>query len=234
MNDDFLKQPKSPRPAFANALFGRINQPVRTRTNSYSLRQAALTAAALSLVAALALAASPTAQAALAQLVKQIGGVTFVEDEQPIASSDVPSTVTEQTLTLDEVDSLPYPISLPTWLPEGFVLDTNLTVTHFSDSYTPVQIAYWGEAPQGWSTPIYLLIGQNVVNWSVELEHVEEVQINGQAAALTRGAWNADTGEWNEAEGGLTLTWTKGDLQYQLMANDVGAETLIKVAESIP
>lgn len=232
MNDDFLKQLKSPRPEFAGSLFGRLNQPIKVQ--SFGLRQVGLTAAALSLAVALALAVSPSAQAALAQLVKQIGGVTFVEDEQPIASSDTPSTVTEQILTLDETDSLPYPISLPTWLPDGFVLDTNLTVTHFSDSYTPVRIAYWGEAPQGWPTPIYLLIGQNTVNWQVELEHVEEVQVNGQAAALTRGAWNADTGQWNAAEGGLTLTWAKGDLQYQLMASEVGAETLIRVAESIP
>jgi hypothetical protein len=79
-----------------------------------------------------------------------------------------------------------------------------------------------------------MLVGPRV-NWAVDLDHLQEVQVNGQPAGLTQGGWDADTGEWGGAgAGNVTLTWIHGDLMYQLMSPGVTAEELIRMAESIP
>jgi Domain of unknown function (DUF4367) len=235
MNDDFLtKFQKPPRPQFAASLLERINQPMNTTTKPSRLRPALPAFTAVAAALTLALAVSPSAQAAIGEWIQEIGGVNFVADNGQMSGEEEPVTVTDSMVSLNDPAALPFAVSLPAWAPDGFVLDTNARITDFGSGYTPITIAYWGEAPGGWPAVIYLSIGQNTRSWIVDLEHVEEVQINGQPAALTRGGWNADTGQWNVAEGGLTLTWTRGDLQYQLMASNVSAETLIQMAESIP
>jgi hypothetical protein len=234
MNDDFLTRfQKTPRPQFATTLFDRINQSMTTTPKPSRLRPVLLGLTAVTTALALALAISPSAQTALGNWIREIGGVNFVSDSGQINSNEEVITVTESTVSLDDPAALPFPIALPAWAPAGFVLDPNARITYFNEGYTPIAITYWGETPGGWPAVIILTVGQNTPNWVVDLEHVEEVSINGQPAALTRGGWNADTGQWNVAEGGLTLTWVRGDLQYQLMSADASADTLIRMAESM-
>ena len=109
-------------------------------------------------------------------------------------------------------------------------------ITYFSEEYTPVEIA-WMKSPDGSGPiPIILIIGQPV-KWEVDLDHLTEVQINGQPAGLTGGGWNADTGTWDTSTSevnNLTLTWMRDNVMYQLMTPGATAEDLIRMAESIP
>ena len=77
---------------------------------------------------------------------------------------------------------------------------------------------------------IILTVGQPV-QWFVDTDHLQEVQINGQPAGLTGGNWNADSGQWTGDD--QTLTWMKGDVMYRLSSR-LPVEDLIRVAESIP
>jgi len=177
---------------------------------------------------------SPTAQAALDRVVHQIGGVTFFgPDETEANATPVPESqitiVPDEVLSLAEAqEKLPYAVSLPTWVPEGFQMATTVRISYFGTSYTPVDITWSGTDPT--IGGILLTVGQPV-NWYVDTDHLQEVQINGQSAGLTGGNWNADSGQWSGDD--LTLTWMKGDVMYRLSGR-LRMEDLIKVAESIP
>jgi hypothetical protein len=75
-----------------------------------------------------------------------------------------------------------------------------------------------------------LMIGQPV-DWLVELDHLQEVQVNGEPAGLTGGGWDADSGQWTGDD--LTLTWKRGDVMYRLSSDGLTVDELIRVAESI-
>ncbi len=71
------------------------------------------------------------------------------------------------------------------------------------------------------------------VNWLADTDSVEEVEVNGQPAALVGGSWDYDTGQWN-TEVNVTLSWMKGEGMYQLHATGASVEDLLRIAESIP
>ena len=236
MNDKFLIRFRKPPPReFAAALYERINTDMNTQ-RSFAFRRMTV-AAALCLALIGALAFSPSARAAIATLFREIGGITFIgpdetSDQEP-ASPDEEVTVPEETLTLDEARAkLPYTFNLPTWVPEGYVLGEYVRITYFPNNNTPVSLTWMKPQEVGGDIPIILVIGPRV-NWLVDLDSVEEVQINGQPAGLVGGGWNADTGQW-ESDANLALTWMKGDVMYQLRSPGATVEELIQMAESIP
>ena len=233
MNDDFLTRfRKVPRREFSEALYERISTEMNTQRN-FNIRRIMFAAAfCLALIAALAF--SPTAQAALNRVVRQIGGITFfgpdeTEANQPPVPESQITLVPEERLSLSEARAkLPYAISLPTWVPEGFTMGTSVRISYFGTKYTPVEIIWYGSDPM--IGGFMLTVGQPV-QWLVDTDHLQEVQINGQPAGLTGGNWDADSGQWTGDD--KTLTWMKGDVMYQLSSR-LPVEDLIRVAESIP
>lgn len=231
MNDDFLTRfRKSPSREFTAALYERINIPMDTQ-KKFTLRRLTV-AAALCLALAAALVFSPSARAALEFIMQEIGGVTYLEpeaDSTPLPESQV-TLVPEETVSLEEARAkLPFAIGLPAWVPEGYTMGSSVRVTYFSDQNTPATITWHGNDPV--AGPIILTVSQPV-KWVVDLDHLEEVQVNGQPAGLTGGNWNADTGEWSGSD--ITLTWLRGDVMYRLMSPGASVEDLIRMAESIP
>lgn len=230
MNDDFLTRfRKPPRRDFAAALYERINRPMNTH-RKFPLRRFTF-AAAICLALGAALFFSPAARAALEYIVREIGGVTYLEPE--VASTPLPESqvtiVPEETLSLDQArEKLPFEISLPAWAPEGYTMGTSVRISYFNQ-YTPATITWYGSDPV--AGPIVLTVGQPV-KWMVDLDHLQEVLINGQPAGVTGGNWNADTGEWSGTD--VTLMWMHGDVMYRLMSNGASVEDLIRMAESIP
>ena len=75
------------------------------------------------------------------------------------------------------------------------------------------------------------MVGQPV-QWLVDIDHLEGVQINGEPAGLTGGSWDADSSKWTGTD--ATLTWKKGDVMYQLSSPGAPVEDLIHMADSIP
>lgn len=233
MNDEFLsRHRKTPRREFATALYERINPPMSTKSKFTSQRFTLAGAIFLALFAAFAL--SPGARAAVSNLIREIGGVTFIGPDETASEAPVPESeitiVPDKTLPLAEAQAkLPFEINLPTWVPEGFVMGPSVRVSYFSDQYTPATITWYGSDPA--NAMIELVVGQEV-SWLVDLDHVQEITINGQTAGLTGGGWDADTGTWTGSD--VTLTWLKGDTMYILRAPGAPVEDLIRMAESIP
>jgi hypothetical protein len=237
MNDDFLTRFRStPRREFAAALYQRINIPMNMQ-RKFALKRLSF-AAAICIALAAALAFSPNARAALTYLFREIGGITYVEED--ISAGKLPPPLPESAITIVPEDiiplseareKVPFEINLPTWVPEGFSMSATVRISYFGNHYTPVQITWSGGDPA--LGLIVLMVGQRV-NWEVDLDHVQEVQINGQPAGLTGGGWDADSGQWDTVNHNLTLTWMRGDVMYQLHSPSVTAEELIRVAESIP
>jgi len=233
MNDDFLTRfRRTPPYEFSEALYERITTEMNTQKKSVFRRIMFASALGLALLAALVF--SPAAQAAIDRVVRQIGGVNFVGPNEaeanatPLPESQI-TIVPDEVLSLTEAQAkLPYAVSLPTWVPDGFSLSTTVRISYFGERYTPVDITWSGPDPMVGG--ILLTVGQPV-QWYVDTDHLEEVQINGQSAGLTGGNWNADSGQWSGDD--HTLTWMKGDVMYRLSGR-LPVEDLIKMAESIP
>lgn len=248
MNDDFLIQYwRTPRRAFADDLFARL-APERAPTGyaglvSSPVRAFAAGLAALVLIAATVLLATPGARAAVGQLIRTIGGITFHYVASPPDSSEatiVPHTV----VSLAEArTTLPFELRLPAWAPDGYVLQED--EVRIWRPQPPVS----GIEPQSvtltWRNPAYdqgirLCIAYPAstwANWLVGHEStVEEIVINGQPAALVRGAW--EDGEWRP-ELDMTLLWVPegSAASYSLSAmprfTQVSVEDLIRMAESV-
>jgi hypothetical protein len=233
MNDEFLTRHRTPpRREFAAALYERINQPMNTRS-LFSQRRFTI-AAALCLALVAAIAVSPGARAAVTNFIREIGGITFIGPDDTAAETPVPESeiqiVPDELVTLNVAQAkLPFEISLPTWVPDGFDMGPSVRITYFSDQNTPATLTWFGSDPS--NAIIELVVGQRV-NWLVDLDHVQEVTVNGLPAALTGGGWDADTGEWNG--GDPTLTWLRGDTMYILRSPGGSPKDLIRMAESIP
>ena len=79
MNDDFLyKFRKPPRREFAAALYQRINQPMKTTIRTRVLRTVALSFAMVAVIATV-LFFSPSVRAMAESIIRQIGGIIFVQ-----------------------------------------------------------------------------------------------------------------------------------------------------------
>jgi uncharacterized protein DUF4367 len=233
MNDDFLTRfRKAPRREFSEALYERIRTEMNTQKKFNVRRMTLALAMGIALIAAFAF--SPAARAAVNNLVHQIGGVTFFSPDEthnqaPVLESQV-TIVPEDRLPLDQArEKVPFDISLPNWVPDGFHMGSLVRISYFGDRYTPVEITWYG--PDAIRGNIDLRVGQRV-SWLVDTNDLQEVQVNGQPAGLTGGTWDADSGEWTEAL--AILTWMKGDVMYQLSSPGLPAEDLIRMAESIP
>ena len=239
MSDEFLTRfRKAPPREFAAELYLRINSTMITQRKSLFRRVTFATAISLALFAALAL--SPSARAAFNGLFRQIGGVTYLEPEEdpnqrPLSESEI-TIVPEERLPLEQARTrVPFDILLPEWTPEGYTMSQTVRITYFpyrpTNGTNPFVYITWFNS-QASSGQIELVVSQPV-NWVVDLDHLQEVEINGQPAGLTGGNWNYDTGGWDTTYNTLTLTWMVGDVMYQLHSSSTTAEELIRIAESI-
>jgi hypothetical protein len=240
MNDDFLTRfRKPPTREFSEALYERMmtkmNAPKR-----FTVRRMTF-AAALCLAVIAALVFLPSAHAALSHLVRQIGGVTYIGPEdvtaQPTLSESEITLVPEETLSLEEARiKVPFEFHLPEWTPDGYIMSSTVRISYFpsKDGTNPFVSITWIRSREVGGPGVIRLSVSRPVQWLVDLDHLQEVQINGQPAGLTGGGWNADTGTWSTTENDLTLTWTQGEVMYQFLSNGASVKELIQMAESIP
>jgi hypothetical protein len=236
MSDEFLKQFRErPRPEFAEALYQKINRP---RRSIIMLKRLAFTAIALALAVATLFAVSPQARAAFLALIEEIGGIDFVVTEEYPGSGGRVETVPSEVVSLEEArQRLPYTFGLPTWVPEGYTLqsEVELLSTDGTESRNDVTLIWENEI--GSRIYLYVRPGGEGRSWIVGPEGVEEVTLNGEPAALIRGAWNAHTKEYDLDPSMLQLTWEQDEVQYNLTyftSSDFSDADAIRMAESIP
>jgi hypothetical protein len=239
MNDEFLyKLRRLPRSEFAEALYERIS-PERRKTvlRVATMKRLALSLTALCLMFAAVFSASPTARAQVVELIRTItiGKVDYVDqssmDKFYEEHGDQGETeMLEQTTSLAEAQAmLPFTLGIPTWVPEGYVLEDDVMLEQSS----PSECFYMASVGLTWKNSSGGVIGlhvwypaesegENTITIFTELEDVETIEVNGQPAGLER-----------RGSGGTMLSWTQGNALYLLTTAHVSADDLIQMAESM-
>ncbi len=244
MNDDFLnKFRKPPRQEFANRLYAKISKRSDTMfaRNTPVLKRFCLALVVLCIAFVLALAVSPTARAAILGVIQNIGGRAFEEVEQNPYLDESADILPEQIMSLTDAQAvLPFTLSVPGWTPPGFTpQEDNVTVVLPFNNHPlyHVRMQWVNEAEYEF---IYLHITYSTVEdyqpkTLVGPESVDEVIVNGQPAALVRGAWNVETQEY-DAMNMLDLQWEQDSVYYSLSGVEeaVAVQDLIHMAESMP
>lgn len=128
--DFFLTFRESPRPEFTESLYRKLTKETKmqqvTRRTLF-VKRVSLACLALILAFALTLVVSPTARAAVFELLAKItvrGTTVFVSDDVPAFSGEGETYSAIWTPIDSSEISLKYPFfaKLPTWIPPGFVL----------------------------------------------------------------------------------------------------------------
>ncbi len=238
MNDKFLRSYRiAPRLAFAQDMRKRlkIDEEKTLRVRTLLLRPVAIGAITLLLVLTLTLVVSPAARAQVQDWVGQVGGVLFTATGD-YPGGDEPVTIApSEKMSLEDASAiLPFTIDLPTWVPEGYVLEETVTFVHFEDGVERIFIQ--------WRAPQKALLELEIENlppeeskWLVGQESIEEVLVDGEPAALVRGGWHADTKQWENPEILHLYIPHKGQTYiFSSMEKDIPVDELIRMAESLP
>lgn len=226
-NDEFLflrRQP--PRPVFARTLKQRLNSlSSKPSGTQHLLKYGAVVGMALTLL----LLASPGVRAQIAQGIQRL---FFGDVELRVIDHDI-CCGTGISVPVDHVSPVEaqtvYAHKTPTWLPDGFALDSaGVSVIRYNDK--DIYMGYrWLSGDQLIALAVLnranpqMVIGQG--------GNVRKIEINGQIGALYAGTW--DDGVWNPTGGYLNLVWVDGNFTYLLSSADVSESDLLKIAESL-
>ncbi len=241
MNDDFISRLRAtPRPEFAEALYHRISQesrrPLHALGNPTPAKRLAWGLAALCLAFTLSWLGFPQVRAAVGEAVRRIGAIQVWEtEEHPYPGGQV-KVISPRLVSLAEAQNLfGDKLALPAWVPVGFTLKDEVQI--YGDGDVPVGIELtWENTSSHRSIDLYLAYSTQdfVPTEIVGTGSVEEVLVNGEPAALVRGAWNSTTHEWGATEL-VHLHWAKGEVAYQLLMGEgtIPIEDLVRMAESM-
>jgi len=246
MNNKFLTQfRQEPDPVFGNKLWGKLqqvapetavaSQPVHQRRSYRRLAIAAVVFTFLCLVGF-----SPEVRAQIGDILRQIGGQQFKETAVYPGADDEEVTIVEgETLKGEEAQLLEdarrhlgLDFNLPTTLPDRFTL---LDEVVYGEIAGPSAMFRWQDSQSHYVLVLDVRRANPDINWVVAPDSLEEVQIDGQPAALITGGWNAETREWDDAEGAKELRWTQHGIAYSLtmFGNMLTDEAFLTIAESI-
>jgi hypothetical protein len=190
----------------------------------------------------------------------QIGPMLFGEEEPapPPSAASAPfkgrPTITHQTrlevVTLEQAqDRIPFRISLPGWIPDGFEREQEVRLSELHSpataetrpiSFYSVHLMWRHADGRRFGLDIERRLEAPGVHYGplpVAPKGVSEVKIKGQPAALItrRTGYFAHSGETVVMDG-YELLWRAGDLDYQLRAvrRSLTVAELIRIAESMP
>jgi hypothetical protein len=227
---------------------------------------------ALMVVAALGVTLSAPVRAKTLELIRTVAGFNVAEQkESPIkeaGENDISATQTViisspglvetgsatptameptiysiPTLMLPKVlKNPPFQFGLPTWVPEGYVLDQNVGIAN-SKSWVSL---VWSNSDL---SEIEMLVEREYTGYNIPAgeNSSEEIKINGQPALLVRGFWHEQ--QWDPKRG-IVIGWSKDGHFYRLtysqrepshneivpIEGDMEAKIaeLVRMAESIP
>lgn len=237
MNDDFLRSFREPpRSEFAKSLYEKLSRERQfamfASKRAQTTRVLTWAFTALLLAFGLTVLVVPEVRVVLAQFIQTIAGFPYRETEQVTPPKDG-TWLESGKVSLPEAQALlpAVNLSVPGWSPEGYVLQEQ--VDWLGNSI----ILTW-DTEQA-DNRIWLLIGSVDTLSSRPLPigpgGAHEVSIDDTPAVLEQGAWDEETGQWVSGQG-LALRWQRDDTYYFLFtfSNEVTADELIRMAESIP
>lgn len=252
MNDDFLTRfRKTPRAEFEADLYRRISKPMSTSTTLFPRRRLALTFAAVLLVLAVALAASPGARALAAGFLRQIGVLTL--SERPAGEPVLIAPPSPEQLALAEATATPIapaalsgtPLEvavaqagfqpyLPGYLPAGFTQVELVAAEYLDDDGI-------GHGLGIFATYLSPTDGYLAVQTTGFDERTQDVAMGGRT--MTDVTVNGQPGVWIEAlpfESSLVssrtinmLLWSENGFVLAVQADQLPLADVLKIAESL-
>jgi hypothetical protein len=232
----------TPDPEYTDALYQRLTmlpqtdtapeaQPVNGRSRKIRLSWAIAT---LLLMFAL-MAMVPAVRARLEDVVKQIGGLSFLITEDYPLAGQTPRIVPDDIITLEEArTSLDFEFSLPEYLPDGLTLQEDINASNIGRG---IRLTYTDENQNGRILLLSVEPADSDVNLIVGPDSVIEVMVNDHPATIISGGWDVDSQSW-EDNGSHMLRWELDGIEYTLSTGNekwggLSNEELIRVAESI-
>ena len=223
MNDDFLyiNRP-DPNPDFTKRLYQRWRtgfpekeNDVNTRKHlHFSVWQVAFSA--LLIAAVLLLAFSAPVRAKAVELIRLIAGFNIQEQTaDPLAELTdqpgfSPTSYPHQTIEVpDLLNSAPFEIDFPTWVPVGYLLDQTINMPDSGDW----MVLEWQNSDL---SNISLLVENEYNGWNVPSGEgsTEEISLDGRPAFLIRGAWDAEH-QW-DLDRKIEIGWEQNGRFYRL------------------
>jgi Domain of unknown function (DUF4367) len=241
MNDDFLKElHEEPRPAFATALYQRINKPMQAKSKPMTLRFTTLT---LSLLAVLAVTLffSPTLRAQADTILGQFSAYIFVQatpaavppkaaDAKKLEVQSAPSREGAYQFAPDAAGASQlagFTVITPAYIPEGL---TPSTIDDVTGGWR-ITSKWGGEAAlvnfDNGAENTFLVIEELKIGQDQPMT-VERPEIVAVTVRGLPGAWVPDG-----TDGKSALVWDENGVTYSVISNKLPLEELQKVAESL-
>ena len=170
----------------------------------------------LLIAATLTLTISEPVRARAWELIRTIAGINVEEQStSPLANikkEDDVEIYTVPSLALPKaLENLPFQLGLPTWVPEGYVLDEeNIAIANSGNWVALV-----------WNNPnlseIQMLVEREYNGYTIPAgeDSSEEINIDGVPALLIYGSWD-EQHQWNPRLG-ITIGWEKDSHLYRLI-----------------
>ena len=192
-------------------------------------------ATAILVIGLLVLTTITPARALVANLIDQIGGLSFeVTEDYPGDDSGEITTINPNLLPLDEaLAAFPYSIQLPAYMPEGYALNEEQVQIYVGEASGPFANSIELEWIAENEMHIFLRVSDSTPGSGeiVAPGATEEILLDeNHPAALIKGGWNADEKTWNDFNH-LRILWSFDNLTYALSGPD--REQLIQIAQSI-
>jgi hypothetical protein len=153
----------------------------------------------------------------------------------PIAT---PSQPLQRMSMADAQRQVPFPIRVPTWLPNGLMPRGAIVAPGPSadSAVAPlvVDTAYGPASGSGGGLHLQQAPVGVPASYAFPADRAQDTQVNGQSALYIKGAWQA-AGQWNDAEDSATLSWEADGFTYLLQYSGLGLTRadLIRIAESL-
>lgn len=168
-------------------------------------------------MAVLLITLSEPVRAKALEWIRVIAGFTVEETlESPIVTIDeaiiTPESIPGVSIA-DIMQDPPFNFNLPTWIPEGFVMDPQAGIANSKDW---VSIS-WTNAGL---SEIQLMVEREYTGYSIPAGEgsSEPVEIDGTPALLVRGAWNTSHA-WDMSLG-ITIAWEEDGHFYRLIYSE--------------
>jgi hypothetical protein len=192
------------------------------------------------------LAAAPAARAEVLQVLERFGLVLVDSTTPPVAVPAAPDAgelphITPQELVPQKLDhaaaqqQVPFPIRLPTWLPEGMQFDGVIVGTGGFGCSTEQECAT--ARPPVWTSAGYRHVTQNDVYLTVEATEITATSGGGyeaSAAAAQDATVHGLPAVYVQGDRSM-LSWEEHDLTYVITVQGVTLtqDELVRVAESL-
>jgi hypothetical protein len=212
MDDNFLYQNKPPvRQGFGESLYSRISSlPLQKQGTGKVSRFAVRLAFITVILFTVLFTFSQPVRASVLQWLREIAGFEIEERDSLGAADEIDSIPPDyhSNLLEDVIGHLPYELSMPAYVPDGFLFQKRVSVTDNSI------FMHWTSRN---GDEILMLVdtdhGQRYVTGT---DAAREIQVNGQPAMLIQGGFDSDN-NWNPDMKMMNLVQRKDDVIYWLV-----------------